>query len=339
MPALGYGVGGADHPGPLSESKTTSKLAATRAAGADRLTKLEEAADTSNSLRPLLVIARRAGRHELIDRGAALTYYAVLSLVPALLVLFSIIGLLGTDKTVDEVLTVIKDVGPSSSEAAARKPLESLITEDTQSSALLGIGLVAMLWTASAYVGSFFRASATIWSVEKRPAHRAWPLRMLLTIAFLILLAVALLLITLTGQLAKSIGDALGIGQTVLDAYSYLKWPVLLVVVTRLVALLYRASPSGERTATRWRVLTPGGAVAVLVWLIVSVGFEVYVNLFATYDTTYGALGTTIAGLVWLWLTNLTLLMGVELDAALEYRSVKEVVVATRTPPRPPSGP
>lgn len=319
----------------MSDSKTTSKLAATRSAGVERLTKLEEAADSSNRMRPLLVIAHRAGRHELVDRGAALTYYSVLSLVPALLVLFSIIGLVGTDKTVDDVLSVIKEVGPSSSDAAARKPLESLITEESQSGALLGVGLLAVLWTASAYIGSFFRASATIWNVEKRPAHRAWPLRMLLTIAFLILLAVALLLITLTGQLAKSVGDALGIGQTVLDAYSYLKWPVLVVVVTLLVALLYRASPSGERTATKWRVLTPGGAAAVAAWVLVSVGFEVYVNLFATYDTTYGALGTTIAGLVWLWLTNLTMLMGVELDAALEYRSVRDAGISKPTPVNP----
>ena len=177
-----------------------------------------------------------------------------------------------------------------------------------------------MLWTASAYIGCFFRASATIWGVERRPVWRAWPLRVALTMVFLILLALALLIIVLTGQLASSVGDALGIGEGVLDLYGFLKWPALLVVVVLLVALLYRTSPSGERSATHWRVLTPGGAVAVAAWVVVSVGFEVYVNAFATYDTTYGALGTTIAALVWLWLTNLTLLMGVELDAAIEFR-------------------
>ena len=149
---------------------------------------------------------------------------------------------------------------------------------------------------------------------------RAWPLRVALTMGFLILLALALLIIVLTGQLASSIGDALGIEEGLIDLYSFLKWPALLVVVVLLVALLYRTSPSGERSATHWRVLTPGGAIAVAAWVVVSVGFEVYVNAFATYDTTYGALGTTIAALVWLWLTNLTLLMGVELDAAIEFR-------------------
>ena len=149
---------------------------------------------------------------------------------------------------------------------------------------------------------------------------RAWPLRVALTMGFLILLALALLIIVLTGQLASSIGDALGIEEGLIDLYGFLKWPALLVVVVLLVALLYRTSPSGERSATHWRVLTPGGAIAVAAWVVVSVGFEVYVNSFATYDTTYGALGTTIASLVWLWLTNLTLLMGVELDAAIEFR-------------------
>jgi membrane protein len=305
----------------VSASKTTSsKLAATRAAGAETLARMEEAAMASGRWGPLLVMARRVGRHELIDRGAALTYYSVLSLIPGTLVLFSLIGLIGDQGTVDDVIKIVDDVGPSNSDAAARSSLESLIKDDTQSGTLLGVGLLAVLWTASAYIGCFFRASATIWGVDRRPVWRAWPLRVALTMGFLILLALALLIIVLTGQLANSIGDAVGIGDELIDLYGFLKWPALLVVVTLLVALLYRSSPSRERSATHWRVLTPGGAVSVLVWVLVSVGFEVYVNAFATYDTTYGALGTTIAGLVWLWLTNLTLLMGVELDAALEFR-------------------
>ena len=269
---------------------------------------------------PLLMMSRRIGRHELIDRGAALTYYSVLSLIPGLLVLFSLIGLLGDQGTVNEVIGIVDDVGPSRADAVAKDSLESLIRDDTQSGTLLGIGLLAVLWTASAYIGCFFRASAEIWGVDRRPVWRAWPLRVALTTLFLMLLAIALLIIVLTGHLAESVGDALGIGDELISLYTFLKWPALLIVVALLVALLYRASPSREREATHWRVLTPGGALAVLTWIIVSVGFEVYVNAFASYDTTYGALGTTIAGLIWLWLTNLTVLGGVELDAALEYR-------------------
>lgn len=301
----------------MSESRTTSRLEATRAAGAERLARLEE---ESGRWGPLVVMARRVGRHELIDRGAALTYYSVLSLVPGLLVLFSVIGLFGDQGTVNEVLEIFDEVGPNDVEGAARDPLESLVKNDAESGTLLGVGLLAVLWTASAYIGCFFRASATIWGVERRPVWRAWPLRVALTFLFLILLAVALLLIILTGQLAQSIGGAVGIGDGAVTLYNFLKWPALLVVLTLLVALLYRSSPSRERASTHWRVLTPGGAVAIAAWLLVSGGFNVYANAFASYNTTYGALGTTIAGLVWLWLTNLTLLMGVELDAALEFR-------------------
>jgi membrane protein len=301
-------------------SKSTSRLESTRAAGAERLARIEEAAMASGRWGPLVVMARRVGRHELIDRGAALTYYSVLSLIPGTLVLFSLIGLLGDEGTVNDVVKIVDDVGPSNSDAAAKSSLESLVRDDTQSGTLLGVGLIAVLWTASAYIGCFFRASAEIWGVERRPVWRAWPLRVALTAGFLILLAIALIIIVFTGQLANSVGDALGIGDELIDLYAFLKWPALLVVVTLMVALLYRTSPSRERSATHWRVLTPGGAVAVVAWIVVSAGFDLYVNAFATYDTTYGALGTTIAGLVWLWLTNLTLLGGVELDAALEYR-------------------
>jgi membrane protein len=319
-----YGVWRQSALPPLSKRKTDPRLTATRAAAAERLTRLEQKVDASAGLGPFVTIAHRAGTHELVDRGAALTYYSVLSLIPGLLVLFSVIGLFGTEGTVDEVLSIIDDIGPASGEAAAREPVESLIKQDAQSGVLLGSGLIAIIWTASAYMGSFFRASATIWGVERRPAWRAWPLRIAFTVVILLLLATALLLIALTGQLARSIGDALGIGEEVLDFYGFLKWPVLLVVVTLFVGLLYRTSPGGERSTTRWLVLTPGGAAAVAAWMAVSIGFEVYVNAFATYDDTYGALGTTVAGLVWLWLTNLTLLMGVELDAALELRHAGE---------------
>ena len=322
----------------MGEPKTSSKLASTRMAGAERLARVEEAAMASGRWGPLVVMARRIGRHELIDRGAALTYYSVLSLAPGLLVLFSVIGLFGDQGTIDEVLEIFNEVGPNDVEGAARDPLESLVRHDTQAGALLGVGLLAVLWTASAYIGCFFRASATIWGVDRRPVWRAWPLRVALTFLFLLLLAVALLLIVLTGQLAESIGDALGIGDGIVSLYSLLKWPALLVLVTLLIAILYRSSPSRERSATHGRVLTPGGAIAMAAWLLVSGAFSVYTNLFATYNTTYGALGTTIAALVWLWLTNLTLLMGVELDAALEFRkdAMRDRPEAPEVPESPP---
>ncbi|HEU0024842.1 MAG TPA: YihY/virulence factor BrkB family protein [Thermoleophilaceae bacterium] len=276
-------------------------------------------------IRPFRPTAERLGRHELIDRSAALTYYGLLAVVPGVLVLFSVVGLLGTQDTVSGALEIVDEVGPGGSEGPARNELEDLINNDVRSGTLLGVGLIAVLWTASAYVGSFFRASAAIWSVQARPVWRAWPARMALTIAILLLTAVALLAIVVSGQLASSIGDAIGLGKQLVTLYEIAKWPLLLVVAVVIVSGLYRASPSGRRSATTWRLLTPGGAFAVAAWVVLSAGFGVYTNVFASYDSAYGALGTTIASMVWLWLTNLVLLMGVEADAELEmWKSEKE---------------
>jgi membrane protein len=262
--------------------------------------------------------AERFGRHELIDRSAALTYYGILALIPGVLVLFSLIGLLGNQDTVDEALKIVREVGPGDSDGPLRKPLEDLIHDDVRSGTLLGVGVLGVLWTASAYVGSFFRASATIWGVEARPVWRAWPARMGLTVAILLLLAIALLALVITGEVASAIGDAVGLEHEIVTLYEIFKWPVLLLVVLLVVSVLYRASPSGRRSATTWRLLTPGGTFAVAAWILLSAGYAVYTNLFASYGTAYGTLGTTVASIVWLWLTNLVLLMGVEADAELE---------------------
>ena len=262
--------------------------------------------------------AQRLGRHELIDRSAALTYYGILALIPGMLVLFSLIGLLGTEDTVDEVLKVVQEVGPGDSQGPLRQPLEDLIKSDTRSGTYLGLGLLGVLWTASAYVGSFFRASATLWDVGARPVWRAWPARMGVTIAILILLSVALLVVVITGKVATSLGDAIGLEDQLVTLYNICKWPVLLLVALLIVSVLYRTSPSRPRSVTSWRLLTPGGTFAVVAWVLLSIGYSIYANLFASYGTAYGALGTTVAAIVWLWLTNLVLLMGVEADAELE---------------------
>jgi membrane protein len=268
-----------------------------------------------------LPTARRLGRHELIDRSAALTYYGILALIPGVLVVFSLIGLLGTQDTVNEVLKVFREVGPADGEGPLREPLEDLVKSDTRSGALLGVGLLGVLWTASAYVGSFFRASATVWDVGARPVWHAWPARMALTIAILVLLAVALLVVVVTGKVAGAVGDAIGLESQIVTLYNVFKWPLLLAVLVLVVSVLYRASPSRPRSATDWWVLTPGGAFAVVAWVLLSVGYNVYADLFASYGTAYGALGTTVATIVWLWLTNLVFLMGVEADAELEIRA------------------
>jgi membrane protein len=269
-------------------------------------------------VRPFVPTAERLARLELIDRGAALTYYGLLGVIPALIVVLSVIGLFGSEHTIDEALDIIADHIPAGDDSRARTKFADLLQQEASSSALLGLGIVGVLWTASAFVGSFFRASATIWEVRRRPFWRAWPQRMGLTVLLLMVAAISLSAVVVTGQLARSIGEAIGLTDATVTLYEILKWPAILILLVVLVGVLYRASPSGERTLTWLWLLTPGGAFAVLAWLVVSGGFTVYVQLFGSYETTYGALGTTIVTMAWMWLMNLVLLAGAVVDAELE---------------------
>ncbi len=260
----------------------------------------------------------RAKENDLLDRGAALTYYGLLGLVPALLVLFSLVGLLGTQEEVERTLEVLGALVPGDRDQGTREQFADVLRTDAASGALLGVGILGVLWTASAYVGSFFRASARIWGVPQRPLWHAWPARFALTLALLVVAAVALTAIIVTGDLAEEIGQALDLTEATVTLYEIVKWPAVIVLLVLLVGLLYRGSPSRRRTLARLGVVTPGGALTVLAWIVVSGLFTVYVNLFGSYETSYGALGATIASMIWLWLINLVLLAGVSFDAELE---------------------
>ena len=207
---------------------------------------------------------------------------------------------------------------PGDRDQGTREQFADVMRTDAASGALLGVGILGVLWTASAYVGSFFRASARIWGVPQRPLWHAWPARFALTLALLVVAAVALTAIIVTGDLAEEIGQALDLTEATVTLYEIVKWPAVIVLLVLLVGLLYRGSPSRRRTLARLGVVTPGGALTVLAWIVVSGLFTVYVNLFGSYETSYGALGATIASMIWLWLINLVLLAGVSFDAELE---------------------
>lgn len=270
------------------------------------------------SVRQLLPTAERLQRHDLVDRSAALTYYGLLGIVPVMLVLYSLFGIFGSAQTVEDAIDVLGGIVPGRSDGPAREKFAQALQRDASSSALLGIGLFGVLWTASAYVGSFFRASATIWGVKRRPLWQAWPARVALTFVLLLMVAASAAAIVVTGQLAESIGSVLGLTQATVTLYEILKWPAVLALLVLEVGLLYRTSPGAPRTMIHWWLITPGSAFVVVAWLLVSGGFTLYVNVFGSYDTTYGALGATIASMVWLWLMNLVLLAGVTVDAELE---------------------
>jgi membrane protein len=255
---------------------------------------------------------------ELTDRAAALTYYAVLSIFPALIALVSIVGLVFDPARITKALTdVVSSVGPASAVETFKGPIETLTQSSGTAGIMLVVGIAAALWTASGYVGAFMRSANVIYEVEEgRSIVKLRPLQMLVTLLLVLLLALVLVAVVLTGPLADAIGSAVGLGSAAVTAWDIAKWPVLLAVVVVMITLLYYASPNAKLQGVK--SIVPGAVLAVVVWLIASAGFAFYVANFGSYDKTYGALGGVVIFLVWVWLTNVAILLGAELNAERE---------------------
>jgi membrane protein len=263
----------------------------------------------------------------LTDWAAALTYYAVLSLFPAFIALISILGLVVDPQTITRVITdVVSQLGPASAVDTFKEPIEQIA--NNRSAALLGLilGVATALWTASGYVGAFMRASNAIYEREEgRPFYLLRPLQILVTLVLVLMAALVVLSLVATGPVAKAVGDAVGLGDAAVTAWNIAKWPVLLVVVMLMLAILYWSSPNAKSAGFRW--ISPGAVLAVLVWIAGSVAFAFYVANFGSYNKTYGALAGVIVFLVWMWLTNVAVLLGAELNAETERgREIEEGV-------------
>jgi membrane protein len=254
----------------------------------------------------------------LTDWAGALTYYSILSIFPALIAFVSIVALVGQHpQTTEAILEIIGDIGPSSAVDTFRDPVETVMTNKGGAGVALVIGLAAALWSASSYVGAFMRASNQIYEVEEgRQFWKLRPLQIAITLVMVLLLAVVAIAIVATGALADAIGRQIGIGSAALTAWDIAKWPVLLAFVMLMFAVLYYAAPNVRQPGFRW--VTPGGVVAVIVWIIASGAFALYVANFASYNKTYGSLAGVIVFLVWLWISNIAVLLGAELNAELE---------------------
>ena len=251
------------------------------------------------------------------DLAAALTYYAVLALFPTAIALLSLVGIFGQgSKTVDTLLRVVSEAGASSVAQTLRPTLETLSHTPDAGLALI-LGLLGALWSASGYVGAFGRAMNRIYGIgEGRPVWKLRPVMLLVTLVLVVLVAVAVLALIVSGPLTQSLGNALGLGSAAVLAWRLAKWPLLLIVAVVIVATLYYATPNVKQTKFRW--LSIGALVAIVVWALLSLAFGFYVANFSSYNKTYGALAGVIVFLLWLWLTNLALLFGAELDAELE---------------------
>lgn len=248
----------------------------------------------------------------LTDWAAALTYYAVLSLFPGIILLTALLGMLGHSAT-QSLIDSLQSIGPG----AARDMVVGAIRNAHHYAGLLAIiGLVGALWSASGYLGAFIRAANSIYDVaEGRPLWKTLPLRVFLTLGLVVLLAICAVGLAFTGSLADRAGHLLGIGSAGITVWNIAKWPVLVLLISLAIAVLYWRAPNVRQPGFRW--LSPGGLLAVLLWAAASAGFAVYVANFGSYNKTYGSLAAVIVFLVWLWISNLAILLGAEFDAEL----------------------
>jgi membrane protein len=255
---------------------------------------------------------------ELTDSAAALTYYAVLAIFPALVALVSIVGLVVDPTELTRALTrLVRQLGPDSAADSFAGPIESITRHRGRAGAFLVLGTAGALWTASVWVGGVIRASNRIFEIEEgRPFWKRRPLQLAVTLFMVLLLALLLVALVLTGPIADDVGDAVGIGDTTVAIWHVAKWPGMFVVAMGMLAVIYYVAPNAR--IPRFRLVTPGSVLAVVLWLIASAGFALYVSNFGTYDKTYGTLGGVISFLVWLWITNIAVLLGQELNAEIE---------------------
>ncbi|MET9230464.1 YihY/virulence factor BrkB family protein [Lentzea sp. NPDC003310] len=252
----------------------------------------------------------------LTDWAAALTYYAVLSLFPGIIVLTSVLALLG-DTTTQELIKYVDEVAPGEAGELVKSSIEELQKSQNAASLLGIIGLLTALWTASGYLGAFMRACNAVYDVEEgRPFWKTVPLRLGLTLGSVVLVSVTLGALVLTGGVADAVGGAIGLGDTVVTVWDIVKWPVILLLVSLAFAVLYWAAPNVKQPGFRW--VSPGSLLAIVLWALATVGFAIYVANFASYNKTYGSLGGVIVFLVWLWISNIAVLLGAEFDAELE---------------------
>jgi membrane protein len=252
----------------------------------------------------------------LTDWAAALTYYAVLSIFPALIVLVSILGLAGESAT-NTILDNIKALGPGPAQDIISGAIKEIAASTSTAGVAFVLGLLGSLWSASGYVGAFSRASNQMYEIEEgRPFWKLRPLQIAMTLILLLLVAISAIAVVVSGPLASEVGKVFGLEGTAVTIFNIVKWPVIVVVLMTMLAILYYGAPNVRHPGFRW--ITPGGVLAVLLWILASLGFAFYVSNFSSYNATYGSLAGVIVFLIWLWISNIAVLLGAEMNAEIE---------------------
>jgi membrane protein len=275
--------------------------------------------------------------------AAALTYYGLLSLFPALIAMVSLIGIFGDPQTTTAKLTeIITEIGPESGAETFKGPIESIVENQTAAGFAFVFGLAVALWSASGYVGAFIRASNIIYETpEGRPFWKLRPLQIAVTLAMIVMMALLALGLVLTGPVVSAIADPIGLSSTAVDVWNVAKWPVMAAIFITMDSVLYYASPNVKLRGFHW--VTAGSLVAIVAWAVASALFALYVSNFGSYDKTYGTLGGLVALLVWLWISNLAILFGHQMNAERERsaeieegrpRAEKEIQLEPRDTPK-----
>jgi membrane protein len=248
--------------------------------------------------------------------AAALTYYGILALFPALLVLLSLLGLAGTG-TVDALLKNVGSLAPGATKDVITNAVHNLQSSSKAAGVAFVFGIVAALWSASGYVSAFTKAANIIYEVEEGLKFRKLkPIQILATLVVVLLTAIVVIAVVVTGPIAEKVGSVIGLGDTAVTVFGIVKWPVIALIVSQIFAFLYWISPNVKQPGFKW--ISPGGVLAVVLWIIASALFAFYVANFGSYSKTYGSMAAAIIFLVWLWITNVVMLLGLEFNAETE---------------------
>jgi membrane protein len=335
-------MNGTGSPRPRGE-QTTGDGGGRREDGVRRDYRPEGAAADAGIFATLKRTASEFMEDNLTDWAAALTYYGLLALFPALIAMVSLIGLVGDPKSTTESLTeIVTEIGPATAAETFSGPIESIASNQSAAGFAFIAGLAVALWSASAYVGAFMRASNVIYETpEGRPFWKLRPLQLAVTLVMVVLMAVLALALVMTGPVVEAVAGPIGLGDTAVSVWNIAKWPAMVAIFLLMVALLYYASPNVKLRGFKW--VTPGSLVAIVVWALASAAFAFYVANFGSYDKTYGTLGGLVALLVWFWISNLAILFGHQLNAERERsleieegrpRAEREIQLEPRSEPK-----